>query len=244
MYAILRMQKIKNRQQLQSAISHNLRTINVPNADPNKQPNNKILLGQDYGTIIARLENKFIKHKIQPRKDSVQAVEFVLTASPDFFKDSETTQKWINENISFLKEEFGNNLLNVVLHLDETTPHFHVIITPITQDGRLSCKDLYGGSAKLSALQTRYANKMKPFNLKRGKEKSTAEHTTIKEFYSLINTLKNLKANQLDEIATLIEKYDAQHRNFKDMFYSLSLELDKNIEQNIRKKYKPKFKKP
>lgn len=242
------MNKIKTRSHLNSAVSHNLRLAEVQNADPDKTHlNQNYTKSKSYGDIVARLENKFIKHNVKLRKDSVQVCEFILTASPEFFLNHpDKKNEWIKQNIEFIKQEFKDNILNVVLHEDETTPHFHVLMTPITQDNRLSCKDLYGGSSKLSSLQTRYANSMKPLNLKRGAENSAAQHTTVKEFYSLINTLKNLKANQLDEIAELIQQFDIDNKNFKPLFYSLSNQLDEVLKQRLSKtlKTKKKFKKP
>lgn len=246
MYSIIRINKIKNRQQLQAAVAHNFRTVNVQNADPNKLNLNRNLIKatKNYGEIISRLENRFSKLNIKPRKDSVQAVEMLLTASPEFFqKDDFNMEEWISKNIEFIKEEMPlENILSVVVHLDETTPHIHLLFTPITKDNRLSCKDLYGGKAKLSELQTRYNLKMKPFGLKRGKESSAAKHTTVKEFYSLINTLKNLKADELDEIAELIENYDNEHKNFKNLLYSLSLEIEDELKNNIKNSLKSKLK--
>lgn len=238
------MKKIKDRSQLNSAVSHNFRLYHVPNADPEKTKlNQNLTLTKNFGDIVARLENKFIKHKIKPRKDSVQVCEFILTASPEFFLNHpERKQDWINQNIKFIKEEFNENILSVVLHEDETTPHFHILMTPITSDGRLSCKDIYGGSSKLSALQTRYSNSMSPLNLKRGAENSSARHTTVKEFYSLVNTLKNFNANQLDQIAELIQQFDMNNKNFKNFLYSLSSDIDAKLMAKIEHKMKTKSK--
>lgn len=212
MYCILRLKKIKTRAQLSACQNHNLRLKPVPNADPNKTHLNKTAGAADYKTLIAELEDKFNKHNIKPRKDSVQAVEVVLTASPEFFTgEEEQLRKWVNQNYKWAKKEFGSNLLQFTLHQDELTPHIHLIFTPITTDGRLSMKDLYGGKDKLQSLQSRYAESMGEFGLKRGKEGSLAKNTTIKEFYNFTNKLKNLKPNQIKKLAKDLEEFEKEN---------------------------------
>ena len=217
MYCILRLKKIKTRAQLSACQNHNLRLKPVPNADPNKTQLNKTAGATDYKTLIAELEDKFNKHNIKPRKDAVQAVEVVLTASPEFFSgEEEQLRKWVNQNYKWAKKEFGSNLLQFTLHLDELTPHIHLIFTPITQDGRLSMKDLYGGKDKLQSLQSRYADNMKEFGLKRGKEGSLAKNTTIKEFYNFTNKLKNLNPNQIKKLAKDLEDFEKENSKEKE----------------------------
>lgn len=219
MYCILRLQKIKTRAQLSACQNHNLRLKPVPNADPNKTHLNKTAGAADYKTLIAELEDKFHKHNIKPRKDAVQAVEVVLSASPEFFSKTpgdETIRKWANQNYKWAKEEFGENLIQFVLHLDESTPHIHLIFTPITRDGRLSMKELYGGKDKLSALQSRYAKAMEKFGLKRGNEGSLTQHTTIKEFYSFTNKLKKLNPKQIKKLANTLEEFEIENKKINE----------------------------
>jgi hypothetical protein len=219
MFSILRIQKLKNRQQISAAVAHNLRLMNVPNSDESKQHLNKNFLAKNYGDLVGKMEQLFFDKNIKPRKDSVQAVEVLLTASPEFFinqetgeQDQELIEQWLKANQNFALSEFGKqNLLQFTLHMDETTPHIHLIFTPITKNNKLSMKELYGGKAKLSALQSRYAKAMKPFGLKRGKENSKAKHTTVKEFYALVNKLKSLNSDQMQEMAELLDQFDEEN---------------------------------
>lgn len=215
MFSILRLQKIKTRSQLAASQNHNLRLKPVVNADPEKTHLNKMTGAKNYKELICELEDRFLKNDIKPRKDSVQTVEVLLTASPEFFEDKteEDLRKWANKNYQWAKKEFGENLLQFVLHLDEITPHIHLIFTPITHDGRLSMKDLYGGKDKLSALQTRYSKSMEEFGLKRGNSGSKAKHTTIKEFYTFVNKLKNLTTEQITELSKKLEEFNNKKDN-------------------------------
>lgn len=239
MYCILRMEKIKNRQQLKSAVAHNFRTMPVPNADPEKlELNLSSNHSKSFVDVVSRMENNFFKHNIEPRANSVQAVEFVLSASPEFFKSDSYNQKdWLNQNLRFFKNRFGDdNILSCNVHFDESTPHIHIIITPITKDGRLSCKDLLGGKQKLSQLQTDYAKAMLPFNLKRGIEKSTAKHTTIKQFYALANKIKKLNKEQLKQLAEMLSQFDLQNSDKSNMDNEKLLQTINKIKPFLPKK--------
>lgn len=232
MFAILRMEKLKNRQQIKAAIGHNLRTIPVDNADEKKSKLNVYQGASDFASLMGRMEKRFLEHNIEPRKDSVQAVEFVLSASPEFWsnKTQEEIQQWANANIAFFANKFNKqNLLSYALHQDESNPHIHLILTPITQDGRLSCKDLLGGKAKLSKLQTEYANAMAKFGLKRGIERSNAKHTTIKQFYTLANKIKKLNKDQLKEVAELLTTFESDDKLNDEIDSELNLQLLKTI---------------
>ena len=61
------------------------------------------------------------------------------------------------------------------MHLDESTPHLHFNLIPVT-DGRLCAKELFDRTA-LRNLQTDFYEAVgKKYGLKRGKEGSTAKH--------------------------------------------------------------------
>lgn len=126
------------------------------------------------------------------RKDAVKAFRIILSGSNERMKEIEQNpqefQKWKDMNVQFMQEKFGaDNLVRMSLHMDETTPHIHAIVVPITKDGRLSAKDFIDGPKGMRDLQTQYAEAMKIFGLSRGKENSTAKHTDIAEYYGRVN---------------------------------------------------------
>lgn len=140
------------------------------------------------------------------RKDSVLSVELMLSASPEWFKTAsrEQTQEWLRRNIEWIEDTFGrDNVLQVALHLDETTPHLHAFLVPevemIETRGRkpkaggpasvktpkpaLAASHWLDGRAKLGELQDRYAAAMAPVGLERGLKGSGARHRTIRAYY-------------------------------------------------------------
>lgn len=51
----------------------------------------------------------------------------------------------------FLEQEYGkDNLLYATVHMDEKTPHMHYGVVPITDDGRLSAKEVVGNKKLLA----------------------------------------------------------------------------------------------
>lgn len=183
-FAIARVGKLNSWGKVGAAGGHNMRTRPTPNADPARSDQNVVLHGPD--DLAAAVRGRLADAGVQPgRKDAVLAAEFVLTASPEFFTDKtpEQVRAWANSQTEFLARRYGPNFVQAVLHLDETTPHVHAAVVPITPDGRLAMKDYIGGRQNLRNLQTDYAKAMQEHGLQRGVEHSVAEHKTIREFY-------------------------------------------------------------
>lgn len=212
-FAIMRTQKLKSMRTIAGAGAHVYRFQNTPNADPAKRGLNRVLV--DSGTSLLRSVKNRLDDGLDPEKgkvrgNSVLAVELVLTASPDFFKKSSNSKvdSWIDENQKWLEKKFGkDNVVSLVAHFDETTPHIHAHIVPITKDGRLSAKDYIGGMRhRMSELQTDYFDSMKQFGLKRGEEKSIAFHTDIKSYYSAVTKASKFKKRKIKKPPMLLKR--------------------------------------
>jgi len=172
--------------------------------------------------INARIEEGY-KGKKAIRKDAVKSVRIILSGSHDRMKEIEKNpnlfKAWKQANLEFMTEKFGKeNLVRFTLHRDETTPHIHAVVVPITFDGGLSAKKMLGGPKELAMLQTEYANAMKIFELSRGKENSTAKHTDISEYYGRVNNQENLFPEVTIPTQRMLEKDETfQKRAQKDL---------------------------
>jgi hypothetical protein len=84
-FAIARMAKQKGRSVGSSSL-HNGRGRETPNADPSREKDNRVLLGDDR-PVQERVREIIHEHGGKPRSDSVEAVEILVTASPEWWRD-------------------------------------------------------------------------------------------------------------------------------------------------------------
>ena len=186
-FAILRHNKVKNSTK-GAAISHNHRLGDGDkvNIDKAQKHLNRCFFGDG---AMARIDAKL---PTKLRKDAVVSVELLLTSGPEFFDGIEPDREklaknpvflsWVAKSIQWAKKEFGDNLVDATLHMDESSPHIHVLTVPLTKDGRLCAKEITART-EMQRRQTGYAEVMKPFGLKRGEPATETKrrHIGLKE---------------------------------------------------------------
>lgn len=182
-FCILRAEKLTAFGSIVGSAKHTFREIPTPNADPNRTHLNKTIGAQDAAAVRTAIEARLPAKR---RKDAVLCIEYLITASPEWFKatTSETQAAYFNAALRWLTERHGkDNVVCVNAQYDETSPHLVAYVVPLTKDGRLSAKDFLGGRKVLSEMQTDFAEKIgKPVGLQRGVEGSKATHTTAKQY--------------------------------------------------------------
>lgn len=126
--------------------------------------------------IDERIKQLSPKRKI--KDDAVLITSFILGSDKKFFDriTAEQQKQFFADCTNFFSERYGKeNVVSAVVHLDESTPHLHFNLMPVT-DGRLCAKELFDRAA-LRELQTDFYEVVgKKYGLKRGKEGSTAKH--------------------------------------------------------------------
>ena len=126
--------------------------------------------------IDERIKELSPKRKI--KDDAVLITSFILGSDKEFFEriTAEQQKHFFADCTDFFSERYSKeNVVSAVIHLDESTPHLHLNLMPVT-DGRLCAKELFDRSA-LRELQTDFYEVVgKKYGLKRGKEGSTAKH--------------------------------------------------------------------
>ena len=135
------------------------------------------------------------------RKDSTMFVDTLITASPEFFEGRKKAEvkAYFTEAVAFMEQKIGKgNIFSAVVHMDEKTPHLHLCFTPITEDGRLSAKDILGNRAQLSKWQDEFHSHMKkqfPV-LKRGESAlvTKRKHIPTWLFKQSVSLIKQQKA--------------------------------------------------
>ena len=202
---IIRTEKIKTIQQLHNVGAHNNRLKDVPNASPNHDI--KRLIGTT--NLVFDVKKYLEKHDLSIgglRKNAVICNELLLTLSPEYFDENEldfknklnkkNTLDFIKKAKDFLINKYGNKLVHLSVHLDESTPHIHAVVVPTYLDNvsgkhKLAAKRFFDRS-DLQLLQKEYCETFK--SIKEYKfsyqEKSTAKHQDLKSFYKNLDDTK------------------------------------------------------
>ena len=126
--------------------------------------------------IDERIKQLSLRRKI--KDDAVLITSFILGSDKEFFDgiSPEAQKQFFDDCTEFFAERYGKeNVVSAVVHLDESTPHLHFNLMPVT-GGRLCAKELFDRTA-LRDLQTDFYEAVgKKYELERGKEGSTAKH--------------------------------------------------------------------
>ena len=176
----------------------------------------------------AEAEKQIAEAGCRTRSDSVRVVEALVTASPEFFKGKKKSEvkAYFTEALDFIREhQDPKTILSAVVHMDEKTPHMHLCFVPLTEDGRLSAKEIVGNKKKLTQWQDRFWEHMvkKYPDLERGESASETgrDHIPPRLFKEAVhlNRMKeqimailndtnpfNKKA-KLDELEAMLGKY-------------------------------------
>ena len=139
-----------------------------------------------FGKTYTEFINGRIKELgLSPRKDAVVMNSFVLGSDKTFFDGLSRVEQYnfFSDCYKFFAERYGEeNIIAAVVHTDETTPHMHLNLMPVTKGGRLCSKQLFD-KPQLQKLQTGFYEEVgKKYGLERGKEGSQKKHLSTAEF--------------------------------------------------------------
>lgn len=229
-YAIMRFAKYKG-PEIGNIEAHNERTkekyASNPDVDTSRSKYNFHLV-KPPGKYRAESERQIAAAGCRTRKDSIRMIETLFTASPEFFKGKKRAEirVFFEEALHFLEQhQSKETIISAVVHMDEKTPHMHLCFVPLTEDGRLSAKEIVGNKKKLTQWQDRFWEHMvkKYPDLERGESASETgrDHIPPRLFKEAVhlNRMKeqimailndtnpfNKKA-KLDELEALLGKY-------------------------------------
>lgn len=154
----------------------------------------------------------------------------------EFWKqiDVDKLNKWRSAQVDFAKKEWGESLERIDFHLDEKSPHMHILINTAqktvkkyrNQKGEFF-KENYSLNAKrfnpqyLTGLQDRYSLKNSIFGLKRGEKGSKRKHKKLKDYYEeqAKNTLEIIMKN---------EKLTKNNKKFNEVIPLIKNEMNEN----------------
>lgn len=222
-YAIFRSKGIKTLNDLSQIGSHNQRTKDYYKSNPNirieDSKNNIELISCEKKYInkfyeitkeyqkefnermkIIRSDRKKSFYEFVNSSKGVVADEMIFTSDEEFFKNMsrEDMLKWANESINFVIKDLGykkEQILHAILHLDEKTPHIHLVVIPLVKKFDKRCnKEVYSISKRmyikdkihLSKLQDKYYERLinSGFKLERGEKNTGIKNIETKQFKS------------------------------------------------------------
>jgi hypothetical protein len=204
---------IKTWSDMRGAQVHNARTKPIEHAMPGA-PAPEHLIGT--GDLVADVKARLRGAKLDPdrlRKNGVIAYEAVMTASPAFFSAGDAEQQdrrlreWKRAQVSFAIERWGSHrVASMVLHLDEKTPHIHIVIVPldVKSDRRRTDRSVrwglngrtISGPGQFDRMQDDYATAMADLGLIRGVAGSGRKHEPMAQFME-----RTAKAREAAEVA-------------------------------------------
>lgn len=93
----------------------------------------------------------------------------------DTLSEDDYIKLYKDDILPMLEDTFGaDNIIGSAIHLDESKPHLHVDIVPLTEDGKLSAKQVVGGRGKMHQRQKQWLETMQAkrpdLNFERKKE--------------------------------------------------------------------------
>lgn len=247
-YAIIRNEKL-TRAQAMGAYKHNERKTknhSNKNIDSSKTELNYYLKKNELSYIkeFDKIKEKY-DLKGQIRNNSNIMCEMVFTSDQKFFDEIgyEESKRYFTESYNFIcnyKNLGEQNIISAVVHMDEDTPHMHLIFIPVvhTTDkqgnkiDKVCCRDFWRGKNSYRDLQNAYFKHIseKGFKLERGElvEVTNREHYSIQE-YKKITNYENTK-----ELLKNIKLELPETPDIKD-FKKLMLNRDEKIENEIIK---------
>ena len=221
-YAIMRCKKLAKMGNVAASLKHAYRERETLNADASRTPANEHRAARSTDEAMGRLRAMLPEKR---RRDAVLAVEYVMTASPEWWKQAsqEKQTRFFDQAHQWLADKYGSDrIITVSIHRDEMSPHMTAFVVPLTQDGRLSAKEFIGHRTQMQADQTSFAASVADLGLCRGIEGSKARHTRIQAFYEA------LERSPLGHVT--ISPEAVQPRTYKAEGLSEKLGLFKRVE--------------
>ena len=166
--------------------------------------------GPEIGNIEAHNERTKEKYASNPDVDTSRSkYNFHLVKPPGKYR-AESERQIAAAGCRTRKE----TIISAVVHMDEKTPHMHLCFVPLTEDGRLSAKDIMGNKKKLTWWQDEFWKHMvKKFpDLERGESASLTgrDHIPPRVFKEMTRLTK--QKSKLEDLLTGINPFNAKSR--------------------------------
>ena len=220
-YAIIRNEKLTRTEAKGSYVHNERRTRGHTNKDIDSEKTHlNYYLKKNELSYIKEFDRLKKENNLQghTRSNSIIMCEMIFTSDKEFFDKigEKETKRYFEESYNFIcsyKNLGEKNIISAVAHLDEGTPHMHLIYIPVihTKDkegeeiDKICCRDFWKGRDSYRQLQNAFFEYItsKGFELERGLpvEETGAKHEKIenlKKITNFENTKKILNNIKLD----------------------------------------------
>ena len=222
-YAIIRNANYK-KDNLAGVYKHNERkNTNYSNKEINKNNSIKNYSIKQCNTTYSKAINQLINEdnlKCRITSYTNLVCEFIITSDKDFFEQigEDETKRYFKTAYDFVSnyKNLGEKyILSAKVHLDESTPHLHIVFVPVIhkidknsgkQISKIACSEYWKGKDSYKQLQDdfyQYITKH-DFNLERGKSKNLEHLSTekLKQITHYENIKYELTHEQIQPINT------------------------------------------
>lgn len=155
----VRLAKLRGAGIIRVAAKHNLREIAAEigagnHIDVARIDDNFILRGPGTAADIVMAAKSLMSAAgiTKLRTNAVAGLELLFTLPSHSAIDA---RRFFEDATCWAARHFGVPILSSIVHLDEAAPHCHVLLLPLI-NGKMNGSDLYGGPAKLAAMQTSF----------------------------------------------------------------------------------------
>ena len=171
--------------------------------------------------VSKRLEEGYFyvpKNMSKPKEikdDQVHIVGIVVSANYEFFQGMplEKEKEFFEKTLEKIEEKFGKeNIISAKVHKDEKTPHLHIDLIPLTQEGKLSAKELFNKESLRSLQDIAIDLKKEGFDIERGKSTEEKKKHIDTHVWKEINKIhevaliENIAFDKQKEVEPLKEK--------------------------------------
>ena len=176
----------------------------------------------DYKKEVQQVISENVKSEKKIRKDAVLLSEFLITSDSPFFENlaPDEQRRYFETAKDFIADKYGeHNIIYATVHNDEKTPHMHVGLVPVTNDGRLSAKDVFGNRLQFVKLQDDFNAHVKAhgFDLERGVS-SSRKHLDMAKFKAMTAYEAEREATQKSEqVLSNIQEIDTKVKAIEDV---------------------------
>lgn len=173
------------------------------------------------------------------RSDAVLMRGLVLAPSSDVFEGQDlvekhrTMNKFAQDAMPFITETFGGreNVMGMSAHLDETNPHLHVAICPMTADGRLSQKDFFKNPKQLAQMHRDFRKHMndKGWDFETENKHEGTKHYSDDDYKRNAPAIEAARASYTEKLRTYQSEFDDLSEQREDVLnYERSVKAKAN----------------